>query len=410
MAYAPPPGTNSLPARPPPAFSSSSSSAASPASSSSNNNSNTIRHGFRPAFASAQTYQAHPSYPPGATNYGANNYSSQNHYASRPQYGASSQYGSTASYSTSSSYGSAPGVNSSTGYGYASQQPQQQSMHQPHQQQQQQRQPSHQAYGSQNASNYASSSASTSNSYAPPQIQNPFPAPGTAAASAYDATEAAQIAEWQSAYSAPPQTTTGRDGKPLALVSEPSKPEPSAVAAAAAATNPDKKKTVVRQGGGKKWTDDTLLEWDPSHLRLFVGNLAGETTDESLLKAFARWKSVQKARVIRDKRTTKSKGYGFVSFSNADDFFQAAKEMNGKYIQSHPVVVRKANTEIKVSNVKDKTKSNAGKQNNKNKNKNKNGHHGHAVAGGYEPSLGPVPGAGITKPGQKTKNGLRLLG
>ncbi|RCI15638.1 hypothetical protein L249_3374 [Ophiocordyceps polyrhachis-furcata BCC 54312] len=407
MAYAPPPGTNSLPARPPPAFSSSSSSPIPPASpsnsSNSNINSNTVRHGFRPAFASAQTYQAPPSYPPGAANYAANNYSAQSHFPSRSQYGASSQYGSTASYpssSSSSSYGPVPGV-SSSGYGYASQQPQPQH---------QQRQPHQQGYGSQNASNYAPQTVS--NSYAPPQIQNPFPAPGTAAASAIDPSEAAQIAEWQSAYNAAPQTA-GRDGKPLTLVSEPSKPEPSA-AAAAATTNPDKKKTVVRHGGGKKWTDDTLLEWDPSHLRLFVGNLAGETTDESLLKAFVRWKSVQKARVIRDKRTTKSKGYGFVSFSNADDFFQAAKEMNGKYIQSHPVVVRKANTEIKVSNVKDKTKS-TGKQqqqqhNSKNKNSKKN-HHGHSVGGGgYEPSLGPVPGSGVTKPGQKTKNGLRLLG
>ncbi|RDA86623.1 hypothetical protein CP532_1051 [Ophiocordyceps camponoti-leonardi (nom. inval.)] len=422
MAYAPPPGTNSLPARPPPAFSPSSSSSITPASSSNNNNnninanSNTIRHGFRPAFASSQTYQAPPSYPPGTANYASSNYSAQGNYPSRSQYGASSQYGSGASYpssSSSSSYGPVPGVNSSTGYGYGSQQAQQQSLHQPHQEHQQ-RQPHQQGYGSQNASNYASSSVT--NSYAPPQIQNPFPAPGTAAASAFDPSEAAQIAEWQSAYNAAPQAT-GRDGKPLTVVSEPSKPEPSAVAAAAAAaTNPDKKKTVVRHGGGKKWTDDTLLEWDPSHLRLFVGNLAGETTDESLLKAFARWKSVQKARVIRDKRTTKSKGYGFVSFSNADDFFQAAKEMNGKYIQSHPVVVRKANTEIKVSNVKDKTKS-AGKQqqqqhhNNKNKNKNdKKNHHGHSLGGGYEPSLGPVPGSGVTKPGQKTKNGLRLLG
>jgi hypothetical protein len=72
-------------------------------------------------------------------------------------------------------------------------------------------------------------------------------------------------------------------------------------------------KTVVRSGGGTQWTDSTLLEWDPSHFRMFVGNLAGEVTDESLHKAFLRWPSLQKARVVRDKRTTKSKGYGFVS-------------------------------------------------------------------------------------------------
>ena len=228
---------------------------------------------------------------------------------------------------------------------------------------------------------------------AAPQIRNPFPTPGQggAAASAapdnYDPSVAAQIAQWQSAYVHNPHSATVPIDSP--------RPEAHRFAPE------EKKKTVVREGGGKKWTDDSLLEWDPAHLRIFVGNLAGETTDESLLKAFMRWKSVQRAKVVRDKRTNKSKGYGFVSFSDADDFFQAAKEMNNKYIQSHPVVVRKANTEIKATNAKDKR---AGQH----KNKNKNRHHG--GGNNSNDALGPTPGAGVTKPGQKTKNGLRLLG
>lgn len=233
---------------------------------------------------------------------------------------------------------------------------------------------------------------------AAPQIQNPFPAPGTAsnqhpaiaaaaAGPAFDPEMAAQIAQWQSAYVTP-------DGAAGPGAAGPTKPDFHQQSADAPH---ERTKTVMREGGGKKWQDDTLLEWDPAHLRLFVGNLAGETTDESLLKAFSRWTSVQKARVIRDKRTNKSKGYGFVSFSDADDYFQAAKEMNGKYIQSHPVTVRKANTEIKVSNVKDK---HHGK---------KKGHHGNNHQGGGS-KQGAKTGAGVTKPGQKTKNGLKLLG
>jgi len=191
-------------------------------------------------------------------------------------------------------------------------------------------------------------------------------------------------------------------------------------AAGAAATHDNgPKKTVLREGGGKVWKDDTLLEWDPNGLRLFVGNLAGETTDESLLKAFSRWKSVQKAKVVRDKRTSKSKGYGFVSLSDPDEFYQAAKEMNGKYIQSHPVVVRKAKTEVKPVVVKDDRRN--GKHKNKNNKKSGNGMGGGGGGGGsgaghadgtatsYEPHLGPV-GGGVTKPGQKTRGGLKLLG
>ncbi|KAJ2900518.1 hypothetical protein MKZ38_002423 [Zalerion maritima] len=245
----------------------------------------------------------------------------------------------------------------------------------------------------------------------PPTIRNPFPAPSQQEKNAdYDPEMAAQIAQWQSAYAAAETNAVeGRNGKPGAS-------GPGAAAAAAPAAGPvvystpdpntaapvdpnEKKKTAVREGGGKKWNDDTLIEWDPSHFRLFVGNLAGETTDESLLKAFARWSSVSKARVIRDKRTTKSKGFGFVSFSDADDFFQAAKEMNGKYIQSHPVIVKRSTTEIKTTNAK----NNKG-HNNKYKNKNK------SRDANYEPHLGPHQGGGIQKPGQKTKGGLKLLG
>lgn len=369
MAYAPPPGTtasNSLPARPP-----ASSHAGSHSSS-----------GFKPAFgasAAPQSYSSAPRYPPGSTSFADANstvaYAAPGSHPSRTHYGAapSNQYAPAGSYASSAypSYpGAAPGVNTSA-QGY----PQQQ----------------HNGYG-------APSSSYGNAGYAAPQILNPFPAPGTGS-SAYDPSEAAQIAEWQSAYNGVPQAA--KDGKPAGAA-----PEASRVESPADAANPDKKKTVTRQGGGKKWTDDTLLEWDPAHLRLFVGNLAGETTDESLLKAFARWKSVQKARVVRDKRTTKSKGYGFVSFSDADDFFQAAKEMNGKYIQSHPVVIRKANTEIKVTNAKERAK---GGKHNARSGKAMSGSKQQAGAA-YEPNLGPAAGGGVTKPGQKTKNGLRLLG
>ncbi|KAK0729318.1 hypothetical protein B0T21DRAFT_370798 [Apiosordaria backusii] len=260
--------------------------------------------------------------------------------------------------------------------------------------------------------------AATNNSYStPPQIRNPFAAPVTASAGPagdYDPEMAAQIAQWQSAYmpkdpSDPANKTTAKGATGTSGQATADTPDYNA-----GGDGNERKKTVYREGGGKKWQDDTLLDWDPAHLRLFVGNLAGETTDDSLLKAFARWKSVQKAKVIRDKRTTKSKGFGFVSFSDPEDFFQAAKEMNGKYIQSHPVVVRKAKTEIKPQSVKDERKGRhqhkRGNGGNKAGNGMGQGQEKGAGAGAYEPHLGPVGGGGIVKPGQKTKGGLKLLG
>jgi hypothetical protein len=231
----------------------------------------------------------------------------------------------------------------------------------------------------------------------------------------------AQIAQWQSAYAGKDSTTSsggytgavrrypntgeGAGAATSANAAPLGGREPSMTSAAmnSAAHNDtgvasivsDSKtnqKTVVRTGGGTQWTDSSLLEWDPAHFRLFVGNLAGEVTDESLHKAFARWPSVQKARVIRDKRTTKSKGYGFVSFSDGDEFFQAARDMQGKYIGSHPVLLRRSTTEIKAVTPKDNRHS-------KNKNKGKGGNNNKDKTG-----------AGVQKAGSKTKGGLRVLG
>lgn len=170
--------------------------------------------------------------------------------------------------------------------------------------------------------------------------------------------------------------------------------DPAASAAAVVKGADGKQKTVVRSGGGQTWTDSSLLEWDPAHFRLFVGNLAGEVTDDSLLKAFSRYPSVQKARVVRDKRTTKSKGYGFVSFSDGDEYFQAARDMQGKYIGSHPVLLRRSTTEIRPVAPGDKK--------GKNGKSGKGGNHG---AGGAAKT-----GAGVQKKSNKTKGGLRVLG
>ncbi|QPG99986.1 hypothetical protein C2857_003055 [Epichloe festucae Fl1] len=379
MAYQPPPGTSSLPPRP-------------PISASSGHNG---RPGFKPTFsstskASGQSYaSAAPSYNAGVPGYppGASTATGAAHYGQ----------------SAYPSYPGAPGAAgmSSAGRGYRYQAASQQS------------------YGPQSYSQAPTSYSSA------PQIRNPFPNPVQAPSansvavsnpSDYDPDMAAQIAQWQSAYSRDSTSTVAaavpaldRYGKPIPVAVE--TPKPDVPPTTAVPGNPDKKKTVVRQGGGKKWTDDSLLEWDPAHLRLFVGNLAGETTDDSLLKAFAPWKSVQKAKVVRDKRTNKSKGYGFVSFSDADDFFNAAKTMNGQYIQSHPVIVKKANTEIKAVTVKDKKggKNSRNNHHKKSGSQQNGGRHG-GSGNGYEPSLGPVAPTGVTKPGQKTKNGLRLLG
>lgn len=64
--------------------------------------------------------------------------------------------------------------------------------------------------------------------------------------------------------------------------------------------------------------------------RLFCGDLGNEVTDDTLARAFNKYPSFQKAKVIRDKRSNKTKGFGFVSFKDPNDFTRAMREMNGK--------------------------------------------------------------------------------
>lgn len=64
--------------------------------------------------------------------------------------------------------------------------------------------------------------------------------------------------------------------------------------------------------------------------RVFCGDLGNEVTDEKLAEAFKSYPSLQKAKVIRDRRTHKTKGYGFISFSDPTDYTRAMREMNGE--------------------------------------------------------------------------------
>lgn len=258
----------------------------------------------------------------------------------------------------------------------------------------------------------------------PPQIRNPFVAPpsnttqhtngGYGESSGFDPEVEAQIQQWQNAYAAKDENAatdkkaggshSAGGANAIPLGSRPSAPTPLSNQEVAAAVKTDtgvasviegsdgRQKTVVRSGGGETWQDASLLEWDPAHFRIFVGNLAGEVTDESLLKAFSKYHSVQKARVVRDKRTTKSKGFGFVSFSDGDQYFKAVQEMQGKYIGSHPVILRKSTTEIKPTVPVDKRKMG------------KNGKRG---GGKFD---GANTGAGVHKKQGKAKGGMKVLG
>ncbi|ORY90906.1 hypothetical protein BCR35DRAFT_258622, partial [Leucosporidium creatinivorum] len=125
-------------------------------------------------------------------------------------------------------------------------------------------------------------------------------------------------------------------------------------APAVAAGNKGKARTtVLRKGGGEVWEDPSLMEWDPAHFRLFIGDLDPALSDDLFVQAFSgvRYPSFVKAKIIRDKYTNKGKGFGFVSYSDPEDFLKAWKEMNGKYVGTRPVKISKATAGVAAVNI-----------------------------------------------------------
>lgn len=86
----------------------------------------------------------------------------------------------------------------------------------------------------------------------------------------------------------------------------------------------------MRVAGGQVWEDSSLADWETDDFRIFCGDLGNDVNDELLTRTFNKFPSFMRAKVIRDKRTGKSKGFGFVSFKEPQDFIRAMKEMDGK--------------------------------------------------------------------------------
>lgn len=121
---------------------------------------------------------------------------------------------------------------------------------------------------------------------------------------------------------------------------------------------------MMRTAGGKKWEDPSLIEWPKDDFRMFCGNLGNEVDDTVLARVFNKYPSFNKAKVVRDTRTKKTKGYGFVSFGDPADFTKAMREMNGKYVGNRPVKLMKSEWEERALETK-VPKKGKGKANNK---------------------------------------------
>ena len=76
--------------------------------------------------------------------------------------------------------------------------------------------------------------------------------------------------------------------------------------------------------------------------KLYVGNLAFSVTDDELQQAFTSFGNVMSARVVMDRMTGRSKGFGFVEIEDDAQADEAVNKMNGQTIAGRPVRVSEA--------------------------------------------------------------------
>jgi RNA recognition motif-containing protein len=78
-------------------------------------------------------------------------------------------------------------------------------------------------------------------------------------------------------------------------------------------------------------------------MNIYVGNLPYTVTDESLRDLFIEYGQVDSAKIIMDRHSGRSKGYGFVEMPSNSEADKAIKALNGKLIDGINIKVNQAN-------------------------------------------------------------------
>ena len=77
-------------------------------------------------------------------------------------------------------------------------------------------------------------------------------------------------------------------------------------------------------------------------MNIYVGNLPHKTTDSELNDAFSEFGSVHSAKIINDRETGRSRGFGFVEMPNDSEGAAAVKELNGQEFGGRTLTVNEA--------------------------------------------------------------------
>lgn len=82
-------------------------------------------------------------------------------------------------------------------------------------------------------------------------------------------------------------------------------------------------------------------------MNIYVGNLSYNVTEEHLKTMFGEFGEIESVKVIMDRFTGKSKGFGFVEMPSNSEADQAIKALNGKFIEGRNIKVNPADSGAK---------------------------------------------------------------
>ena len=76
--------------------------------------------------------------------------------------------------------------------------------------------------------------------------------------------------------------------------------------------------------------------------QIYAGNLSYKMTEDSLRELFEKYGEVVSVKIIRDRETSWSKGFGFVEMANKDESEEAIQQLNGSEVDCRNIKVNVA--------------------------------------------------------------------
>ncbi|HHF42948.1 MAG: RNA-binding protein [Candidatus Aminicenantes bacterium] len=80
-------------------------------------------------------------------------------------------------------------------------------------------------------------------------------------------------------------------------------------------------------------------------IHIYVGNLNYRMSEESLRKLFEQYGEVVSAKIIKDRMTGRSRGFGFVEMSDSEEANEAIKSLDGKEVEGRNLRVNRAKSQ-----------------------------------------------------------------